>query len=347
MTSKRVALIALTVAGTLAAWFALRSAENVGQVTSESKDPKSADVHSESEVSEPIRESEVQIASESAPDGSHSASAVETAQVPPLPPIGVPLKDVLNDLKQRAADGDARAACRLSSDLSKCRFLPRIREMLSTEITSAARAVAGSTEVARATRAATQLSALRERSERVCSGITDETSRDAWRFLLQAANRGHVDSMLRFSIQPPLNEQNFAYDLEGWNAYKENALPLLERAAASGSTLAVYHLFRAYAGMAMPAGIELGHQDPARAYAYGQILYRVMAPSERGAIGRRLEQIAAGMSAEQRSEAQSIELAFPSAQLRLRQDGAGSLGSAEFSDEPEECASEDLTTPFM
>ena len=88
--------------------------------------------------------------------------------------------------------------------------------------------------------------------------------------------------MLGFAIQPPLNEEAFANDLEGWAAYRENAVPLLERAASAGSTLALYHLFRAYSGFSMPAGIESAHRDPARAYVYGEMLLNISAPGSSG-----------------------------------------------------------------
>jgi hypothetical protein len=286
--------------------------------------------------------------SRSAPTETTPASAFEeSASAVTLPPSGVPLKDVLDDLKERAARGDARAACRLSADLTNCHFLPVMRERLAAEIDQAARGEQGSLQDVRSTLSATRISQLVKTSERICAGVEPGESREAWRYLLQAANQGHVDSMLRFAIQPPLNEERFAYDFEGWAAYRESAIPLLERARAAGSTLALYHLFWAHAGWPMPAGIEQLHRDPVRAYAYGQVLLQVLAPTERARLEKRVQAIGASLSPEQRDEARTW-ISKMSADLPVvRSEDAAPLSSPGFSFDGSECAEAELDRPLL
>lgn len=323
-------LVVLSIA---AAVMFTREIERPANLYVEAKAP-SADGEAGIEMSESVQ-------SESLQSPTVSEQGLDFKSVGPLPPVDAPLKDSIDDLAARADRGDIKAACRLASDLARCHFLPRVRQLVDEEITRSARAESGSTEESTSSMAAVRLGRFASTSETICAGIEEEMRRNAWRYLLKSANQGHVESMLRFAIRPPLIEESFAYDLEGWIAYRENAIPLLERAASQGSTLAVYHLFRAYAGMPMPAGVELVHKNPARAYAYGEALLRLSPPSQRGTIERRLEQLGQEVSMEQRVAAHSIISEIPLSRFRSRTEGESPLANSEFSEDSEECFAAD------
>ena len=46
--------------------------------------------------------------------------AAQRAEAAPLPPVGTPLVDIIDELDARAAAGDAAAACRLAAEVARC-----------------------------------------------------------------------------------------------------------------------------------------------------------------------------------------------------------------------------------
>ncbi len=257
----------------------------------------------------------------------------------PLPPTNTPVIEVLDQLEAEASKGNARAACRLSMDLTRCRMLPEMREIALHEVTAAARESSGSSSEAASARRILQLHAFIRSSEDLCVGLEPARTDHAWQYLLQAAQAGHVDSMLRFAIRPPLSETYFSRDIEGWTAYREQAIPLLERAASEGSSLAVYHLYRAYSGMSMPGGIEVENSDPARAYAALVLLQRSATPIESTRMVERLDRLRGALSAEQYRRAQEFASTLGARGFARRSEGDPAFASAEFSQTPEECNS--------
>jgi len=285
---------------------------------------------------EPVETVRPQFASNLVPEPQAPLAQIASSS---LPPVDTPLKEVVDELEARAARGDNEAACRLSMDLAKCRMLPEARDLAARELATAARAEPGSIEEGYAARRVSQLQLTVASGEALCAGLDSKRSAQAWRYLLQAANGGHVDSMLRFAIQPPLSESSFALDIEGWAAYRDHAIPLLERAASLGSSLAVYHLYRGYSGMSMPAGIEAARVDPVRAYAYLVLLHRGAAPKEQARIAVRLDQLRAALTPEQFGAAQTVANSFDVRQFAPRTEDSPSFASLNFPQTPEECES--------
>jgi hypothetical protein len=189
-----------------------------------------------------------------------------------LPPPDVPLRLAYENLKVEADSGSVSAQCRLSFELNRCHQLATTKSQVEALINSAARSnEAASPQVGYA-------DSILKRNEEICEGFTAKSDDTAWRYLLAAADSGHVPSMLRFALQPPLDEVNFARDLEGWEAYRANAGRLLLRAAASGSPEAAYNLFRAYRGYPVPGGGPIVPEDEKLALMYGYVAVRFADP---------------------------------------------------------------------
>jgi hypothetical protein len=149
---------------------------------------------------------------------SDSASA-SLSSVPALPPVDAAVIEILDELKARSARGDARAACRMAYELGRCRMLSEARRSMDEGLDRAAAAAPASAEEGhRRAELANTLSFV-DAASAACSGLPASESNDAWRHLLAVADAGNVDAMLQFSLRPPLSEQQFAGDLDGWTAY--------------------------------------------------------------------------------------------------------------------------------
>lgn len=327
-------LLVILAAGTLAVFMKLAKFREPTTATARHTGEAAEDSNSEAGQSRAVVSA----------SGTPVSSATQTSPAaPPLPNPSARLVDIYQALDERAKSGDLRAACRLASDMYRCRFLPQLSAVLDTEITRAAGAQAGSDLEASAS---SRIDDLRQRmasSEQICAGMDARISMKAWEYLLRAANQGHVDSMLHFAIQPPLDEAAFLNDQEGWAAYRDHAVPLLERAAASGSTLALYQLYRMHLGGAMPGGIETQHRDPARAFAYGEILARYSSAQDRPALEARLSRMASELTASQIHEARLAVARIAGKDFVPITDRNAQLASARFDEHSDACGSADLT----
>ncbi len=126
--------------------------------------------------------------------------------------------------------GDTRANCRLSYELGRCRRMEVARAMAEGFATNAEGSKRNPTAEGDNIDMASRLMELSTSDERICGTKAPPDANEAWKYLLRAADQGHVPSMLRFVIQPPLREDKFTEDLEGWRAYTANAGRLLRAA---------------------------------------------------------------------------------------------------------------------
>lgn len=185
-----------------------------------------------------------------------------------LPPAGTPLRDIYPALTARWEAGDVRAGCRLSFELNRCRLLPDLRESVEQQIARAANAAPGAEKnfetIARLQRYEAQHASL-------CDGFDVHQAPPAWQILRRAADAGHLPSMLRFAIQPPMSERAFVQDLEGWKAYDQSAARLLQAAVRRGSPEAAYYLHLAYSDFPMPGGARIVAPDPMEALTYAHV----------------------------------------------------------------------------
>jgi hypothetical protein len=95
----------------------------------------------------------------------------------------------------------------------------------------------------------------------------------------------------------------------------------------SGDLEAAFHLYWLHAGQSMPAGIELQHRDPIRAYAYLGILVERTTGAERQRFQHRRSSIGRDLTADELRAAAALSRQLASVQWR-RRDSARALGSA-------------------
>ena len=185
-----------------------------------------------------------------------------------LPPRDTPLALIHEDLRSRAMRGDTRANCRLSYELGRCRRMEVARAMAEGFATNAEGSKRNPTAEGDNIDMASRLMELSTSDERICGTEAPPDANEAWKYLLRAADQGHVPSMLRFVIQPPLREDKFTEDLEGWRAYTANAGRLLRAAGATGDPRAFHYLWWAHAGYPTPGGTTIVEINPSLALAY-------------------------------------------------------------------------------
>ncbi len=230
----------------LAAWYALRSRESIATTYPEVPSRSPASV------------------------AASSGAAKMSAGAPP-PKADAPLSETLPLLESRSKAGDAAASCRIALDAVSCREFATSREVIGDMETMAARRQDGIEEDLDFI---SQLEARRDRASVLCRGIDSGwVERNAWRYMLRAAQQGDLRMAVRFATDPPMDRARFLDNPEAWRAYAENARRLLESAAAQGEISAWYYLQQAYAGrpvlIGMPDSIKA---DPENAAYHAMVL---------------------------------------------------------------------------
>ena len=168
------------------------------------------------------------------------------AQRVPLPPSNLPLSDVLDELKQRADAGDARAACRLGLKLKQCADTGLRSISLTTDdqvpsIVTDARLSTQAQEVL-----LQEFLGARDRAKAIvegCRSINTFQSAQAAHYTLQAAQAGNVDSMMEFArgVMTTRSSEFLANPILG-QLYQRNFMPMLLRALQAGEPDAVVYL---------------------------------------------------------------------------------------------------------
>lgn len=228
----------------------------------------------------------------------------------------------MNELQADAAQGNYRAACRLATEFMRCKILEyqparlnKLEEQLKGMDPGAKdyQGLAASLENARAKFA---------RDREVCAGFDVSQTKDAWRYLFQAAMDGHVPSKAMFATSPPWNPFDFIANVDAWYAYKHHAPRFLLEAANAGHKGALGALARAYAGEdefmgGVPlGGIRLVEPDAYLAAVYAHAAIRtVQGQSEGNAIRRLLERVSARLTPAQAAaakvQAESLVASWP------------------------------------
>lgn len=110
----------------------------------------------------------------------------------PFPSVDVPIHAVFETYRQRAANGDKRAACWLGRRLQECGSLYDRRDAMLRQMASNLNAVAGDSH------ASTRLGVdqLRLDAMQRCEGLLESDLRDAYPLLRQAAEAGSVDALV-------------------------------------------------------------------------------------------------------------------------------------------------------
>lgn len=156
----------------------------------------------------------------------------------PLPPLDAPLASSYRELLRRANAGDPRAACRLSAELEIC---SGVKERLAGALGFVRRADPRRDPVEVAA-TAESLQRLAKADADHCEGFVDSERVPAWQYLYWAASHGHVPSMARFAIAPPIHPVEMLADPEGKAVYRLQGAAMLRAAADAGNPAAVRHL---------------------------------------------------------------------------------------------------------
>ena len=279
MASNSMRLLAVALGLALLAggwWLGQRSARSVDESGAAAGDavtsPSGGDVTAgESAVA--ATEAPKAVAGNSAPAA--VATTPTTATPQPLPAPDTPVADMLEPLLERARRGDAGAACRLASELQRCRDNAVREGFRGRDIE--ARVAGESNERRRESmiQAMAQMEVERERAESVCAGVTDEQIALAFPLQMQAAQaRPELRNWL--AINPALDTRFFLDNMESWQQYRQVAMPWMEEAAAGGDISALIALARVHGddrsfGPPIPPFREL---DDERFIAYAALLER-------------------------------------------------------------------------
>lgn len=208
--------------------------------------------------------------------GEHNAASVATAASAPqtieasasqpLPPLDAPVADILDTLEQRARAGDARAACRLASELRRCGSLQRRRALDFSRSLSESTPRQVSDEMVDV---AARMSVALENDERACAGVPPERSADAVLWLQRAAAGQHLPSMIAFAGGYWMaGDSSFVAHPQVVAAYSRDALPMALATIESGDPTLANALGLAYAGRWSGTPLDrLVPRDDALAYA--------------------------------------------------------------------------------
>ncbi len=193
----------------------------------------------------------------------------------PLPPADSLVADVFDELLQRARRGDARAACRLASDLQRCRSRMQARMPPPAEIERRIASEQNSNRRESMIDYIARAEAEQERNSKVCTGLDDSHFEHAFALQMQAA-REQPELRMWAVINPALDTRFFVDDLEQWTEYRRVAMPWLEAAAAEGDIAAILALARIHGDdrAARPNNPPISQLDGARFLVYAGLLDR-------------------------------------------------------------------------
>ena len=212
-------------------------------------------------------------------------SAASNASTSALPPPGTPLAEVFDDLKTRAAAGDAAAASRLFQDLQRCAEAQRLGRYLPA---MANRALDGNLpsspdELERSDRQLDRLQRgleFQQNTQALCAGVSPNQLAALVPTTLAAAQLGDPQAADCY-VGANLNAWPDVLNNPGWvSDYKNNALPLANAALQRGDWTMVALLATANAGG--PRNNNLLHQvtgsDSLQAYTYARLMNLGQAP---------------------------------------------------------------------
>lgn len=248
------------------------------------------------------------------------AVAPATMAASTLPPAHTPLRLIYQDLKQRAAQGEVPAQCRLAFELQRC--------SQAADLRATARYVAGrvrqegpGTPHGQSLAAwSTRLQGYVDQATTACEGFQPEADEQPWRYLLSAALAGHVPSMVSFvfGMTAGLSVQRPVSTLDGWAAYQQYAPQLLQRAVDSGSPEA--YSLAAHLSVNPQYGATVVPRDRIQAAAYRMALMSRASPAYRPTLQRDVDRLNLTEMERTTASLRATELA-----AKLRPTAAGSI----------------------
>lgn len=161
----------------------------------------------------------------------------------------IPLSEQYDGLRAAADAGDIRAICKLVRSLDYCvngsRSIEIPDSVLHLAVEGAADAEHGSDN--RLDEIATEIEKTHLQASRVqwfCANLPVEKDGELTKRLYQAAQRGDLGAMVRFSLDPPLGQMSLA-NAEAVSLFMKEAPRLLENAVMHGDMRAVRAMYSA------------------------------------------------------------------------------------------------------
>lgn len=168
-----------------------------------------------------------------------TAASAQIASALEHPAPGTPVREALAALDARARAGDALAACRLISELSLCKAVrdwsPAAEQ---AAINRLALLLKDGDDVADSARQLQAIIDINNEAKRNCEGIDDADLRALPEYAFAGARSGHPPSMAYFAAGHVGGEQLVA-DPGLYNAYRQHAWPMFQRALEAGYPPAV------------------------------------------------------------------------------------------------------------
>lgn len=174
-----------------------------------------------------------------APADSGPAPTAPMASALEHPAPGTPAREALAALDARARAGDALAACRLISELSLCKAVrdwsPAAEQVAINRL---ALLLKDGDDVADSARQLQAIIDVNNEAKRRCEGIDDADLRALPEYAFAGARSGHPPSLAYFAAGHVGGEQLVA-DPALYNAYRQHAWPMFQRALEAGYQPAV------------------------------------------------------------------------------------------------------------
>jgi len=210
-------------------------------------------------------------------------------------PENTPVKEVLQRLEAAAAIGNVQAACRVGVEKMRCL---RAAQMTEARLTDDPKARA---------------------DKELCRDVTFEQSRDAWKYLLQAAQGGNAAAASLYVRDPGLSYFQPTEAAEGWLTYRENAQRLLGQAVQGGDVMALWYSWWTSATGLGSGGEGVWQKNPQAALMYGNAVMPLLDDRRR----RMVQNLNARLSKDVPPE-QAAKAASEGAALRTKYFGASS-----------------------
>ncbi|MEP7156584.1 MAG: hypothetical protein ABI905_12475 [Betaproteobacteria bacterium] len=204
-----------------------------------------------------------------------TATASDSLRTVAMPPINEPLGQTFSAYKALAAQGNALAGCRLARQLNECRKIATAQKQIEALQWLLNLRKPGDKDYEELVKRKADIEQGLSPLDTFCTGVEPAEFGNAWRYLLDAAQTGHVQSMVLYATSPPLDEQQFMRDFEAWKIYREMAPVLLERAALTGDMRAIEWLRAELTGQWPFNGGPIMQRNPERVVALTMVLAKL------------------------------------------------------------------------
>jgi len=168
-----------------------------------------------------------------------------------LPPPNLPLTaERFAQLKGLSDDGNARAACVLAQEVTKCGFLPSMgeKELQYRERKLQALQREGRTDDRLVKQIAGSRAMLKLLQEECVASVAVASAEPAWRYMLRSALLGFEPAMSRFVSSPMFDPTDLSASVDALAAYRSYYGPLLDAVAQRGDSFHMAVAAREYGG---------------------------------------------------------------------------------------------------